>query len=303
VTSTFRGSRNLEGRGYFVWNSTPDGVGDSASWGGAVEYPNGVWEARVSFDEVQKNHDPAIGFTPRTDYRRYNPELQYNPRPAHRWIRQLGFGADLDFYTDTSNLAATRELEFTAGRVEFHSGDNVEFSVVPTYERLDEDFEISEDVVLPAGQDYSFTRYQVSVETANKRVIAVRPSIEWGGFLSGTRTERVLELDVRPRPGVTVNLAYEWNSLDLAEGSFDTRLYRLVADTQFSPFMYLVNNVQFDTVSRVLGWQARFRWILTPGNDVFVVYTHNWIELSDPLSRFRTLDRRGAAKAVYTKRF
>ena len=22
-----------------MWNSTPDGVGDSASWGGAVEYP------------------------------------------------------------------------------------------------------------------------------------------------------------------------------------------------------------------------------------------------------------------------
>ena len=78
----------------------------------------------------------------------------------------------------------------------------------------------------------------------------------------------------------------------------------MIADTQFSPFMYLVNNVQYDSVSGVLGWQARYRWIVRPGNDVFIVYTHNWVE--DPFGRddrFRTLDRRGAAKVVYTKRF
>jgi hypothetical protein len=29
-------------------------------------------------------------------------------------------------------------------------------------------------------------------------------------------------------------------------------------------------------VSANLGWQARLRWILRPGNDLFVVYLHNW---------------------------
>jgi hypothetical protein len=57
----------------------------------------------------------------------------------------------------------------------------------------------------------------------------------------------------------------------------------------------------------VLGWQARFQWIVRPGNDIFFVYTHNWVDDFDPLdprrSGFRTLDRRTAAKAVYTKRF
>jgi uncharacterized protein DUF5916 len=304
ATSTVRGRQNLEGTGYLAWNSTPEGVGDSASWGGAIRYPNDVWEASATFDEVQQNFSPAVGFTPRTDFRRYNPELRYNPRPRnHPWIRRLGFGGDLDFYTDIRNRPVTRELNFTITRVELHSGDNVEVNVIPTYERLEEDFEIASGIVLSAGSQYSFTRYRVSAQTANKRVLAVRPRFEWGDFLSGTRTERVLELGVRPRPGVTVNLAYEWNSLDLAEGGFETRLYRLIADTQFSPFMYLVNNVQYDTVSRVLGWQSRFRWILTPGNDIFVVYTHNWIDPAEPSAGFRTLDRRAATKAVYTKRF
>jgi hypothetical protein len=66
-----------------------------------------------------------------------------------------------------------------------------------------------------------------------------------------------------------------------------------VSDSQFSPFMGLVNNFQFDTVSRVLGWQSRYRWIVKPGNDLYVVYTHNWLE--DPIGeRFGTLDQRFA---------
>ena len=54
--------------------------------------------------------------------------------------------------------------------------------------------------------------------------------------------------------------------------------------------------------SRVLGWQSRYRWILTPGNDLYVVYTHNWVD--DPLlDRFGTLDRRATSKVLYTHRF
>jgi len=55
-------------------------------------------------------------------------------------------------------------------------------------------------------------------------------------------------------------------------------------------------------VSRVMGWQSRFRWIVRPGNDLYVVYTHNWLE--DPsLDRFVSLDRRAASKVLYTQRF
>jgi hypothetical protein len=52
----------------------------------------------------------------------------------------------------------------------------------------------------------------------------------------------------------------------------------------------------------VLGWQSRFRWILRPGNDLYFVYIHNWLD--DPLSsRIYTLDRRATSKISYTYRF
>ena len=63
----------------------------------------------------------------------------------------------------------------------------------------------------------------------------------------------------------------------LAEGRFYTRLHRGVSELQFSPHM-AVNNVQFDAQSGVLGSQSRYRWILRPGNDIYLVYNHNWVD-------------------------
>ncbi len=312
ATATFRRNKNLNLSGYWAANNTANDAGDSAAFGARIEYPNDIWDLSADFQEVQENYDPALGFTPRREYRRYNPDLSWNPRPKtrHPYIRRLGFGVDPEVFTDLENRKQSMDLSIEPLRVELHSGDILETSVNPSYERLDEDFEIAPGVILPGGTDYDFLRYSVSLSTANRRVVALRPRVEWGTFFSGDRVEYSLGLDLRPRTGVRINTTYEYNTVSLVEGDFDTRLIRVVADTQFSPFMYLVNNVQYDSVSQIVGWQARFRWILKPGNDVFVVYTHNWIDSADPLdplnphtSHFRTLDRRTAAKVVYTKRF
>ncbi len=317
ATATFLGNKNLSVQGYWTTHNRPvfddeaepAGDGGRTAYGGRAEYLNDIWEATADFQEIGERFDPAVGFTPRRAYRRYNPELIWSPRPKtrHRFIRRFRFGVDPTVFTDLQNRKQSVELDITPFRLEAHSGDNIEVGITPTYERLDDPFAIASGITLPGGTDYNFVRYSVSANTANQRIVALHPRVEWGTFFSGDRAEYALGVDLRPRPGVRLNTTYEHNVVNLAEGSFKTRLLRSVLDTQFSPFMYLVNNVQYDSVSKILGWQSRFRWIVTPGNDIFFVYTHNWVDAFDPLdprqSTFRTLDRRAAAKAVYTKRF
>ena len=126
--------------------------------------------------------------------------------------------------------------------------------------------------------------------------------MEWGSFFSGDRLRLGMTVNLRAAPGQMFTFANEWNRVSLAEGQFDTRLYRVIAETQINPRISLVNNVQYDSQSAVLGWQSRFRWILTPGNDLYLVYIRNWLD--DPLeNRFYTLDRRLSLKALYTHRF
>lgn len=302
-TSTFRGRQNAEVGAWFLHTTRPDRTGANSAFGVSFDYPNDRWVAGFNATEVQEHFDPAIGFVRRLNYRRYNPMLAFQPRPsAHPLVRQFRFGTTLDLMTDLKNELLMREVDLSIFGVSTHSQDNIFVSVINRRERLDTPFGISRGITLPIGSEYEFTRYRVIAQTANRRMVAVNGRFETGDFYSGTRTERQMNLSLRLRPGYFLFLNSQWNEIALPEGRFSTRLYRVIGETQFSPFMALTNNFQYDSQSGVLGWQGRFRWILTPGNDLYLVYTHNWVE--DPLlDRFATSDRRLASKVLYTYRF
>ena len=303
ATSEFLGSQNLDTNLWVLHTSGNGTPGGNAAFGGTLKYPNDRWDAQFGTTEVQDNFDPGTGFVTRRGYRRYNPTLKFSPRPAsNRYIRRFEFEADVDMQTDLRNELLARSVNLTLFQVNLHSQDNLSLSTNRRYERLDLPFSISRGITLPLGATYDFSRYRLWWQTASRRMFALNGRYEAGDFYSGTRTEQALNLTIRARTGVIVGLFSEWNSVALPEGHFATRLYRLNAETQFTPYIALVNNIQYDSQSAVVGWQSRFRWILAPGNDLYVVYTHNWLD-EPTLNRFSTLDRRLASKVLYTYRF
>ncbi len=304
ATPNFRSRYNLEASGWFSYTTPLAGIdGGSSAYGWRVGFPNDPWSADITFREVERAYDTAVGFTPRRDFRRWNPDLQYNLRlSGHPHIRGFSFGADTELITDLDSRLITRNCFVTPLQVELHSGDEVQVEVTRTTEQLERDFEIEDGIVLPRGGRYDWTRYDLSVELSDRRPVSAGIEYAEGGFFSGDRRERGVSLNLRPRPGINLGLEAEWNDVDLAEGSFATSVYQLDARTQFSPWISLANNIQYDSESREVGWQMRFRWILKPGDDIFIVYTQNWLDDLDE-ARYGVLDRRAVMKVVRTWRF
>jgi hypothetical protein len=301
-TSRFRGNENLQFGAYYVWNNRNRDTPGGAIRGIRVDYPNQTWDARLSVREVQDGYDPAVGFQNRRGFRYYQPGLGFLPRPKNnRVVRNFWFEAVLRFTTDMDNRLLTRELDFRPFEVDFQSGDFIRFSISPIYDRLERDFRLAPGVTLPTGGAYSFTRYGVLVSTASRRPVAISTEYEVGTFYSGHRRDLTVNVTLRPRGGILMNLDNEWNRIELPEGSFSTHVLRLNLNTQVSPAVSLVNNVQYDSVSRVLGWQSRFRWIVNPGSDIYFVYVQNWLDTFE--GKRVTLDRSATAKAIYTHRF
>ncbi|MBI2185636.1 MAG: carbohydrate binding family 9 domain-containing protein [Acidobacteria bacterium] len=303
ATSTFLRDQNLEGSGWVLYNSQPGSPGGRGALGASLLYPNDLWNARIDAAEIQEHFDSAIGFVSRRAYRQYSQAVEFGPRPAnHPTIRQVMVGGRVDTLTDLNNGLLKRNIVVQPAQVQFHSQDNFRLTFFRRYERLDTPFPIARGITLPVGAAYTFHRYRLFVSTANRRRLAVNSSIEVGEFYSGRRAEQAAAVSVRVRPGLFFAAAGQWNHVTLPEGRFTTRLYRIVGETQLSPFIAFTNTIQYDSQSSVLGWQSRFRWIVTPGSDLYVVYTHNWRD--DPLlDRFSTLDNRLASKILYTYRF
>ena len=300
-TPSFLGTgKNFETGGFFLHTTgLQDRPGGSDAYGGRVVYNNEPLTAQVFFRQIDPAYDAGIGFTPRRNFRRWNSQLEYAPRINKGPIREIQFGANLELATLPDNTLITRQYFLTPLEVLFDAGDRVQFQVFQVTEQLEVDFEISDGILLPFGSRYAWRRQQMVFDSAQNRKISARAEYSFGDFYSGDRREFNFDLRLRPRAGVYIQASSEYNDVTLTEGKFTTKLYRLDARTQFSPWISLSNNVQFDTQSQSLGWQMRFRWIRKPGNDLYLVYTHNWLD-SD---RLATIDRKAAMKIVQTYRF
>ena len=127
-----------------------------------------------------------------------------------------------------------------------------------------------------------------------------------GGFWDGNRTRFDLRASFRPNPGVSISANFEHNKVTLPRGDFDAEVYEVEGQWNPTQWVSLTNQIQYDNDSDIVGLFARVRWIVRPGNDIFLVYTHNWRNLGLDILDDRdlvTLSRGGAVKVNYTYRF
>ena len=304
-TRTFMGDKNLTTTTTYVHTTNPEDTGKSSRIGMGISYPNDLISASFRANKVQENYNPAVGFVARRGITEEVGRLTISPRPEnHPVIRQYSFGINMNRSTDTKNVLLSRSINFSLFAINTHAGDNVVFEISREAERLQRDFRQPQgDIVLPGGSEYDFTRFRIGWGMSNQRIFAFGGDFSWGDYFSGTRREFAPTLEIRPQIGLVINLSGQFNRVELAEGSFSTRLIQGQFNKQFSPWVSLASNLQYDTVSRIIGWQARFRWIMKPGNDIFFVYTQNWRDHPGDIGGIETIDRKAASKIVYTHRF
>ena len=303
ATAQFLSKEVLEVSGFYLNTTKLPGSRGGAAFGARINMPNDPINWHMSVREVQDGYDPAVGFVDRRAYRMIDPSMRYTVHTERgryaRYIRRFSFEGDFNNIFNLDGRLESRRTDVQLMRVDLHSSDVLEFHVVSLYERLPRDFQISPGVILPAGGQYRFLRRHDQAATTTSRPVSLNATYEDGEFYSGSRRQLTGTVSVRPHRGWLVNVGGDFNEISLREGRFTTRVWLNDVNTQFNPFISLVNRLQFDIVTRQLGWQSRFRWITKPGNDIFFVYTHNWVDRTT----LQTFDRKGSLKIVRTIRF
>lgn len=313
-TSQFLGQYNAQVEGFMVQHTDPVNGGDlgateRSSRGVRWAFPNDLIRVESSHREFGEQWDPAVGFVERRGFRRHNPSFTYAPRPQNwSWVRQTQHSISYEYLTDLDNRLLTRHIEITPLQINFETGDRVEFEGGRNFERLDHPFTIygqgADAIVIQPG-DYHSNIWAAEVATAGRRMFSGSAEYERAEFWGGERNSVELSGTFRSRGGIQLTTEFQHNEVSLPQGDFDTNLVRLSWAWNFSPWTAFTGNVQYDDLSDVVGVYARLRWIIQPGNDVFLVWSHNWLYDDGPLrdSRFEPLTRGGAIKVNYTFRF
>ena len=303
-TSRFAGNKNLMLAAWMAynWNEKP---GRHHGFGLRANYPNNLWNVESTYAYYGEALDPGLAYMMRQSFQTFFVRLAYQPRPEKgfldKFVRQFFFQTSFDYYWDLSGRLETRRVQFTPLSFQTESGERFEFEVGPNRDLLPYDFEVAEGVILPAGP-YDFTNYRISFNTASHRLAILDAGYRFGRFYSGRLDERSLGLAIKL--GGYANLSFKIDLVRgrLPQGNFKENVYEVKADFFLSPDLGFMNYIQYDDISRQLGWSARLRWQITPGNDIYLVYNRNWERRFDPAARFSSLQDRGVLKITLSIR-
>jgi Domain of unknown function (DUF5916) len=303
-TSRFAGNKNLMLAAWaaYNWNDKP---GRHHGFGLRANYPNDLWNIENTYAYYGEALDPALGYMMRQSFQTYFIRLAYQPRPAKgfldRLVRQFFFSTSFDYYWDLSGRLETRRIQFTPLSFQTESGERLGFEITPTRDILPYDFEVAPGVIIPAGP-YDFTNCQISLNTASHRFAVLDAGYSFGEFYSGHLDQTSIGLSLKPAGYANLSLKVNLVRGRLPEGNFSENVYELKADFFVSPDLGFMNYIQYDDISRQLGWNARLRWQVRPGNDVYLVYNRNWERRFDPTARFYSLQDRGVLKITLSIR-
>jgi hypothetical protein len=298
-SSKFLGNKNVMLAAWAAYNWNEREEGRHHGFGFRADYPNDLWNVQTTYAYYGEALDPGLGYMMRRGIQTAYARVAYQPRPSGgffgRFVRQFFFDASADYYWDLAGNLETSRLTASPLSFRTESGEQIETSVVVNRDVLPFDFEVAEGVVLPAGP-YDFTNVRLEFATSRHRPVSIDTSYNFGEFYSGRYDDINLGVTLKYKGYAT--LAFDANLVRgrLPEGNFSENVYQLKLDVFLSPDLGLMNYVQYDDISRLLGWNARLRWQISPGNEIYLVYNKNWERRWDPTSRFAPLEGRGVLK-------
>jgi hypothetical protein len=274
--------------------------GDRTAIGGKIDYPNDLWDIGFTWKRIGESFDPSLGFVPRPGVWLGNLGGSYSPRPGKWGIRQLSFELRSNIATDLDFNWESWRVYVSPFNAEFDSGDRIEIGASPQGERLEEEFEVADGVVIPPGS-YGYTRGRIEFGTSSARRFGLGGNYSFGGFYDGT----LHQVDLRGvwRPSATFNLSFEGehNIGSLPQGDFTQTLVGSRVQLNVSTALQISTFWQYDTESRDLGTNTRLRWSFSPLGDVFLVYNHNASDPETGSLQFKSNDLR--VKVQYSFRF
>jgi hypothetical protein len=299
ATSRFAGDKNLNLAAWAAYNWNEREEGSHLGFGFRANYPNDLWDVQSTYAYYGEALDPGLGFMMRHGIQTAYLRVGFQPRPQkgllNRLVRQFFFNASGDFYWDLHGNLETSRLEATPLSFRTESGASAGFEVTLNRDVLPDDFEVAEGVVLPAGS-YNFASFSCDFSSAPHRAWVLDAGIDFGQFYSGHYKDVNIGLNYKYKGYANLGLDVNLVRGRLPQGDFSENVYQLKVDLFLSPDLGFMNYIQYDTVSRLLGWSSRLRWRLSPGNEVALIYNKSWERRWDPTARFLPSEERGVLK-------
>ncbi|MDX1702368.1 MAG: DUF5916 domain-containing protein, partial [Melioribacteraceae bacterium] len=273
--------------GAFIAKSFSDDMkGNDYVFNGDFLYLDDFWLAYAAQNSIQENFSSEMGFVPRTGIRRTQLNVGISPRPGILNIRKITFFNNLNYFANQDNKLETR-FNLIGIFTVLNNGANVFLGHANNYERLTEDFEIYEDVIIP--QDiYKFNNFWGEFRSDQSKIISGKLGTNFGDFFDGDIFSYSLGLNLKLGSRFTAEVEYNRNNVKLPVGNFIATIMSTRFIYTFSPKLFVKAFIQWNSDTETVIGNFLLNLIHTPGGDLYLVYNE---ELEKGRSKFNTINR------------
>jgi hypothetical protein len=234
-----------------------------------------AYDLNYTFTGEQMN--PDMGFLRRNDIQGMGGRLQYG------WIGD----ETSKFFSNRAMFQVRRNNRVSDGSLESMEispgwflntkmglGAFIELKYMK--EGVDEDFDLSDDVMVPAGE-YGFTAFEARIFTPSSKPIGAKIDFEAGGFFDGN----IVSVEVEPILNLSASLqisgAYEYNYISFPDRnqSMKSHIGRLNILYMYSTKLSASAFVQLNTSNDAFIGNFRLRYNPREGNDFYLVFNES----------------------------
>ncbi len=271
---------------------TPSSKTDDGALAGNLLYANKQWTYSMQAERVGNNYTAEVGYVPRINYGKLNPQIGYLFFPKATSKLVLSHGPLVNFtHFFTKDFAKETENEkFVAYRVNFRKTSSLMGWVAHNYVLLLNAFDPTNyaGIFLPKGSEHKWNSFGIDFTSKPQTRFTYLLSSRYGGyFANGTRLRLNADLSYRFQPYVSITMSTNYNHLDfktdpilpkeLVNKQYNFWLVGPRIDVTFTNKLFFTNFVQFNNQNKNVNLNTRLQWRYSPASDLFLVYTDNYI--------------------------
>ena len=286
---------------------TSENPGQEYAQGASFVYSTQKLTFNLYEQAIGKNYSPAVGYVPRSGYKRVSPSGSYRWFPSGSAINNHGPTIDMSYISD--DKLGHSDHQYVPGYIiNFQNQGSFFFQLQHTYTLLTYDFDPTNSpkeenaIKLPAFTDYTYTNASFTFQSDPKKRFNFIAGALHGEYYNGTISNINTSLNLRFQPYGVVSLDANFTRILLPQPYTSADIYLISPrlDLTLTRKVFFTTFVQYNSQYKNMNINTRFQWRFRPVSDLFIVYTDNYFySFEQPNENFSPKNRAIVIKLTY----
>lgn len=275
-------SNNLwTGKALYLKSFSPVKAANDYTYAANVQYSKRRLIVSGQYEYVGSGYTAEVGYVPRKNFVRVNPQVGYLFFPSGKTILSHGPKVSTSVFL-TPDFKQTDSESFLAYGFNFRKLSTATIWVANNYVKLLSPFDPTNSGKdsLATGSEHRWNAWGTEFISRPQNKLTFGFSSRYGGYYqNGTRLFLTGDLGYRVQPYVSILLSASYNDIRLPE-PWGKNTFWLVGpriDVTFTNKIFFTTFLQYNEQRNNMNLNTRFQWRYRPASDLFIVYTDNYL--------------------------